>query len=188
AAEKAFLTAIQHEPRLYEAYYFYARVAFAQGKPEKAIELYDKASQVNPHDHQAPLLVAQIYSDLGRHQEADAHRVRGVQIAEARLKLNPDDSRALYMGANGLVALGKVEEGLEWARRAMIIDPNEPMVLYNVACVQCLGGKLEAAMESLERAVRSGLTQKGWIEHDSNLDPLRTHPRFQALLRLLSQE
>jgi TolB-like protein/Flp pilus assembly protein TadD len=184
-AERAFLTAIRHDAWLFEAYYFYARVAFAQGKPEKAIELYEKASQVSPPDYQSPLLVAQIYSDLGRREEADAARLRGVQIAEARLKLNPDDSRALYMGANGLVGLGKCEQGLEWAKRALMIDPDEPMVLYNVACIQSLGGQLEEAMDSLERAVRSGLTQRGWIEHDSNLDPLRPHPRYQALLNLL---
>ncbi len=184
-AEKAFLTAIHHDARLFEAYYFYARVAFAQGKPEKAIELYEKASQVNPYDYQAPLLVAQIYTDLGRRQEADEARVRGVQIAEARLKLSPDDSRALYMGANGLVGLGKYEQGLEWANRALMIDPDEPMVVYNVACIQSLAGRVEEAIESLERAVRNGLTQRGWIEHDSNLDPLRPHPRYQALLKLL---
>jgi adenylate cyclase len=186
-AEKAFLTAIRHDARLFEAYYFYARAAFAQGKPEKAIELYEKASRVNPHDYQAPLLVAQIYSDLGRRQEAGASRLRGIQIVEARLKFNPDDSRALYMGANGLVGLGKREEGLEWANRALMIDPDEPMVLYNVACIQSLAGRVEEAIESLERAVRHGLTQRGWIEHDSNLDPLRSHPRYAALLKLLPE-
>jgi hypothetical protein len=27
--------------------------------------------------------------------------------------------------------------------------------------------------------------QKEWIENDSDLDPLRNHPRFQALLQRL---
>ena len=33
--------------------------------------------------------------------------------------MSPDDTRALYMGANGLVGLGERERGLEWARRAL---------------------------------------------------------------------
>ena len=89
------------------------------------------------------------------------------------------------MGANGLVALGDKEQGLEWARQALAMDPDEPMLLYNVACIQSLAGQTEDAICSLEKAVRNGLTQKGWVEHDSNLDPLRSHPRYQDLIRLL---
>jgi adenylate cyclase len=184
-AEDSFEAAIRLGPRLFEAYYLYARVAFIQGKLEKAIELYEKASEVNPQDYQAPLLVAQIYADLGDLAEAEASRRRGIRIAESKLKLNPDDARALYMGANGLVALGEKDQGLEWARQALAMDPDEPMVLYNVACIQSLAGQTEEAICSLEKAVRSGLTQKGWVEHDSNLDPLRSHPRYQDLVKLL---
>jgi adenylate cyclase len=181
-------TAIRLDPRLFEAYYFYARTAFIQGNLERAIELYAKASDVNPQDYQAPLLVAQSYADLGRHAEAEDARRRGIQLAEARLKLNPDEARALYMGANGLVALGEFDTGLEWANQALAMDPDEPMVLYNVACIQSLAGRNEDAIDSLERAVRSGLTQKNWLIHDSNLDPLRTHPRYCALIKLLEQQ
>jgi TolB-like protein/Flp pilus assembly protein TadD len=184
-AAKAFETAIRLDPRLFEAYYFYARFAFAYGYPENAIELYRKAAEVNPQDYQAPLLAAQIYTDLGRNAEAEASRLRGIKIAEARLKLNPDDVRALYMGANGLVALGECEQGLEWANRALAMDPEEPMVLYNVACIQCLAGRVQTALDTLEKAVTSGLTEKGWLVHDSNLDALRGDPRFQALLQQL---
>lgn len=64
------------------------------------------------------------------------------------MRLNPDDTRALYMGANGLVALGERAEGLEWARQALAADPDEPMVLYNVACIQSLAGRGDEAMDS----------------------------------------
>ncbi len=186
-AAQAFETAMKLDPRLFEAAYFYGRFTFARGELEKAIELYRRAMEVRPQDYQVPLLIGQIYSDLGRHAEAEATRRFGLELAEARLKLNPDDARAWYMGANGLAALGAYDQGLEWASRALSLDPDEPMVLYNVACVRCLAGSLDEALDSLERAVRTGLTQKGWLVHDSNLDPLRTHPRYQALIDLLDQ-
>ena len=91
------------------------------------------------------------------------------------------------MGANGLVALGEYERGLEWAKQALAMDPDEPMVLYNVACIQSLAGQVEDAIDCLERAVRNGLTERHWLEHDSNLDPVRSHPRYQALLELMAQ-
>jgi tetratricopeptide (TPR) repeat protein len=187
-AEYEFEIAAGLDPLLFEAYYFHARTSFAQGRREKAIELYEKSAEVNPQDYQAPLLVAQIYSDLGRTGEADAARRRGIQAAEERLKLNPDDTRALYMGANGLVALGEHAEGLEWARQALSADPEDPMVLYNVACIQSLAGRSEEAMNCLERSVKNGLSQKEWLENDSNLDPVRRHPRYQALIRSLKTE
>jgi len=187
-AEYEFEIAIALDPMLFEAYYFYARTSFAQGKPEKALMLYEKSSEVNPQDYQAPLLVAQIYSDLGRNAEADAARSRGIEAARARLKMNPDDARALYMGANGLVALGEYTEGLEWARQALAMDPDDPMVLYNVGCIQSLAGRSEEAIESLERSVKNGLSQRGWFENDSNLDPLRRHPRYLALIESLREK
>ncbi len=56
------------------------------------------------------------------------------------------------------------------------------MLLYNLGCIYSLAGEGEDAIDCLERAVVRGLTQKGWFEHDSNLDSLRGHPRFKALM------
>jgi TolB-like protein/Tfp pilus assembly protein PilF len=185
-AESEFEDAIRLDPTLFEAYYFYARDCFEQGKLEKSIQLYEKAIEVNPQDYQAPLLVAQIYSDLGDEKKAEASRRRGIKAVEARLKLHPDDTRALYMGANGLVALGEYEQGLELANQASTIDPEEPMVLYNVACVQSLAGRYEDALDSLEKSVRCGFMHLNWLLHDSNFDPLRSFPRYKRLVKQIT--
>ncbi len=184
-AEREFDIAVQLGPNLFEAHYFYGRVCFEQGKLERTVQLYEKAMDINPQDYQAPLLVAQIYADLGDEEKAEESRRRGIRAAEEKLKLNPDDTRALYMGANGLVALGEAERGLEWARQALAFDPDEPMVLYNVACIQSLVHRHDEALDTLEKAVQSGLTHKSWLQHDSNLDPLRREPRFRRLLQKL---
>ena len=141
--------------------------------------------EVRPEDYQAPLLAAQIYEDLGRPGEAEAVRRLGVERARRRLEVEPDDARALYMAANGLAALGRRAEARERARRAGSLRPGDGMVLYNVACVFSLLGLHHDALDCLEQAVRSGLKQRGWYEHDSNLHPLRSHQRFQDLLREL---
>jgi len=184
-AERAFEEAVRLDPGLFEAHYFYARHAFASGQPQKALRLYEQAMGVRPEDYQAPLLAAQIYEDCGRPGEAAAARRLGVERARRRLELDPDDARALYMAANGMAALGEREGAREWAQRARALRPDDGMVLYNVACVFALLGLPQDALECLERAVGSGLRQRGWYEHDSNLDPLRSHQRFQNLLREL---
>ncbi len=184
-AQAAFEKAVRIDPGLFEARYFYARHAFARGDLEKAARLYEEAESVRPEDYQSALLVAQIYTDLGRPEQASAAAHRGLRKAEEILRLHPDDTRARYMAANALVALGERERGLEWARAALAQEPDEPMLLYNVGCIYSLAGEVDEAIDALERAVDHGLTQKGWFEHDSNLDPLRSHPRFEALLKRL---
>ena len=42
-----------------------------------------------------------------------------------------------------------------------------------------------AQSETLDEAITFGMGQKEWFEHDSDLDPVREHPRFQALLERL---
>ena len=184
-AEQHFLAATRINPRLFEAWYFAARQAFGLGRHERAIELYERAAAVRPDDYQSPLLVAQIYDDLGRHEQAADARRRGIARAETRLELNPDDVRALYMAANGLVVLGDRDKALEWAQRALRVEPDDGMLLYNVACIYALAGEIELAVEFVERSLAAGLANKTWIEHDSNLDALRGHPRFKRVVETL---
>ena len=185
AAEEAFETALRLDASLFEAHYFYARHSFACGQREKAVRLYEEAMRVRPEDYQSPLLVAQSYDDLGRPDSARAARLRGIELAEQHVSLNPDDVRALYMAANGMAALGQSQRAREWAERAVALRPEDPMVLYNVGCILSLLGCVEPALECLEKAFHLGLRNKGWYQHDSNLDPLRQHPRFQELMRQL---
>ncbi len=184
-AEAAFERAAALDPGLFEAYYFHARHAFTRGRRELAVSLYEQALRVRPDDYQSPLLAAQIYDSLGRSADAIAARERGIELAELRQEMNPDDARALYMAANGLVALGKCDKGRRLAERALSIQPDDPMLLYNVGCVFSMLGSIDQALDCLEKAAASGITQKAWYEHDDNLDNARQHPRFRRLIESL---
>ena len=59
-------------------------------------------------------------------------------------------------------------------------------VLYNLACVYATAGDGEAALDCLERSVRNGFTGLKWIEHDSDLDPIRDTDRYRAIVASLS--
>lgn len=181
-AQREFETALQLDPDLFEAWYFYARHSFAEGDYHKAIRLYEQAMRVRPEDYQSPLLVAQSYEETGAPEKARAIRLEGVRLAGEHLEFNPDDVRALYMGANGLVALGRIEEGLEWAARARRMRPDDSMLLYNLGCIYAMAGQAAEAIECLEAAADRGLIHRGWYEHDTNLDSLRSSQRFQRLL------
>jgi TolB-like protein/tetratricopeptide (TPR) repeat protein/predicted Ser/Thr protein kinase len=184
-AEREFELAIRLNANLFEAYYFYARARFAEGKLEKAAQLFEQASRVNPDDYQAPSLLQTVYNGLGRKAEAVAACRRALQIIEKHLELHPDDARARYFGATALFQLGQPDRALEWNGQALAADPEDPGVLYNVACTYALLGRSEEAVQCLEKAINNGFGHRRWIEHDSDLNSLRSHSRFQALLTRL---
>jgi serine/threonine protein kinase/Tfp pilus assembly protein PilF len=186
-AAEHFEKAIALNAKLYEAYYFYARASVAQGKYLKAARLYEQAIEVRPEDYQAPLLLPQVYRSLGRPDDVSRAYREGIDKARRHLELNPDDVRALYLCGGALVESGAPDEGLDMVNRAVTIAPNETGLLYNVACIYSSQGRVDEALEHLERAVRAGYNHRAWMETDSDLDPIRQHPRFQALLRQIDE-
>jgi non-specific serine/threonine protein kinase len=181
-AELEFQTAIRLDPLLFEAYYFYGRACFQQGKLEETARLFEKASQVKPEDYQAPKMLGMVYRKLGRDADANEAERRAYQVAERHLELHPDDARALYLGSISLCVLGERARSLDWASRALAIDPEDCGILYNVACTYALLGKTEEAIDCLEKAMTHAFWYKRWALHDADLDSLRSHPRFQALM------
>ena len=184
-AEREFATAIALNPNQFEAHYFFARCLFQQGKHEKAVHHYLEAGRVRPEDYQTPYLVSAPLRRLGRKPEADAILRQAVKLAERHLELNPEDVRALYLGAAGMMELGEREKALEWVGRALVLDPEDSGVLYNSACVYALGGRTEEAIKLLDKAIDNGFGHREWLENDTDLDSLRADPRFEALLKKL---
>jgi tetratricopeptide (TPR) repeat protein len=180
-ARTEFETALRLNPKLYEAHYLYARACFQEGKLEEAVRHYQDAAAVRPEDYQALLLMQAPLKGLGRQAEAEAALRQGLQVAERYVELNPDDARALYLGAGALAQLGQGARALEWTKRAFSIDPEDSGVLYNVACSYALLGQIDDAIACLEKAVQNGFGHREWLENDSDLNALRPDPRFQAL-------
>ena len=181
-ASHEFETAMKLDPKLYEPAYFYGRAFLAQGKSSEAAPLFEKAAALRPEDYHATTFLAMAYTAQGRIGEASKASHRAVKAIEKWLDINPDDARALNIGATIWSNLGETEKALDWAQRSLAIDPEDPQLLYNVACVYAIEGQKEDALQCLERAIDKGYGHREWIEHDSDLNSLRTDRRFQALL------
>jgi len=182
AAVEAFETAQTLDPKLWEAPFFLGRVRVTQGRLDDAVTAFWRAAEVQPDDYQAVGLLTAFLRGLGREAEAREAAHRGIEIIERHLRLNPADARAYYLGAGCHSELGNREIALDWARKALEISPRDGVVLYNVSCTFLHEGLVDEALDLLERAASVGWGNRAWLEQDPDMDPIRDHPRFRALL------
>lgn len=188
-AEASFLVAMQLKPELFEAYLFYGRNCFNRGNHAKAAELFGKAAEYKSDDFRALGLQSMCFQSLGLQEEAIAATRRSLERAEKAVSDRPDDADALAFGAGLLAQLGEVERTKDWAERAVIIEPDDHIMHYNLACAFTLLGEKELAMDRLEQALgpSSLKSLKEFMLNDSDLDVLRDHPRYIELLKKLPE-
>jgi adenylate cyclase len=181
-AVDAFEAAQALDPKLWEAPFFLARVHVTHGRLEEAVRCFRRAAEIQPEDYQSLGLLTSILSGLGRQDEAREAATRCITVIERHLRHSPADARAHYLGSGCLSVLGNRELALQWARKALEISPRDSGTLYNVSCTFLHEGLVDEALELLERAASVGWGNRAWLEQDPDMDPIRDHPRFRALL------
>lgn len=186
-AARAFEAAMRLGPNLFEAHFFHARNCRLQGQHAKAATLFARAAEMRPEDYRACGLLADACRMLGRHDESVLAGRRCIDRLARELEAHPENADAWAFGSAVLASLQQHGRGAEWASRALLIDPEDPLVHYNVARTAALTGELRVALGHLERAFRALPEYRQrlarWMRSDDDLRALRTHGRFRALLR-----
>ena len=184
ASEAEFEKAIRLDPKDYEAWYFFGRAKVQEGDLKRALKLFERASKVRPEDFQSVLLQTQLLVSLGQEDKAEAVTRKGIERARAVLEVNPDDNRALNLGAFALLRLDEVEEAKEWMSASMKNAPLDSIIQYNGACFFSLAGDVDHALDCLENClIKVGSISREWLIHDSDMDNIRDNPRYDAIIR-----
>jgi adenylate cyclase len=185
-ARAAFERALQLDSNSFEANLAYGRFWAVAGDYERSLPYYMRATEVRPDDYQGPMLVEQALRGSGRSDEGLAYARMGLKRAEEALRKFPESSRPAQLGATTLAAIGEKEEARRWLERALAIDPDDPHIKYNAACVWAQVDEPDRAFDLLEQwATHSGRENRDWMLHDPDLVTLRGHPRFQRILDLI---
>ena len=185
-AEREFEAAVGLDPKLFDAFYFYGRALKYQGRYAEAVKMLERASLLRPEDFQTPAFLGGAYAGMGMRAEANAARRRAIKLIEQRINLNPDDARAYNLGATTLMKLGNTPRALEFAAMSLSIEPDDPLILYNVACMYALMDKREDALAHLERAVQNGFGHRESMANDPDLDSIRRTPWFHAIVQAMT--
>jgi adenylate cyclase len=183
AAEKAFLNAVQLEPKLYRAWHYLGRTAHHAGDQEKEIEYFKRAAELDPDDWESPILVLSPMRQLGLSSDVEKMARLAVERVQTHLEDYPDNQRAYYLGIGALLILQETDQAKDWAEQAYKLAPDDPPTRYNLACFYSQMGDVDKALDLLQHSV----TSRSWMENDHDLDNIRDHPRFKQFLASLPE-
>jgi adenylate cyclase len=183
-ADREIETALRLNPDCWEANKEAARILYRQGKLDEAIPLLQKAVELANSDFHSLGMLTASYIARG-----DSRPVRGcaeklIGLIEGVLARDPDNGAALAFLALGHAALGELGRARQYIERALLLDPDNLYMRYNLAWPLLVFFKdKEAALELLDPALaRAGRSLISLAAADRNLDPLRDDPRFQQML------
>jgi adenylate cyclase len=186
-AHRAFERALELNPALFDAWHYYARDCYARGEYARAAELFQRAHRVRPDDFAPLVFAASSLHALGDEAGSNALAARAANGLLRQCELEPDNLRAHYLAAGVLRQVGRREEGRAMTEKALAMSPGDFSTLYNAACFYSLDGDVERALDLLEGALQFGGGFPEWMAHDTDLDPLRSSPRFQCLFAAAEQ-
>jgi len=183
AVDDLLATAFRLDPDCFEAHTVAGWHALEQRDFEKAIAHLERAIELDPQAYWPAGMVMQAYEALGDGKAVAAAERRALALCEKILADEPDHSGALGFFVTSLAGLGQAERAREWTRRAVLFDPGNARLHYNLACAMARLRDGDAAVDLAEPWIdRISLGALSWMRRDNSFDPIRGHPRFVALM------
>jgi non-specific serine/threonine protein kinase len=93
----------------------------------------------------------------------------------------PEDTRARVLLAGDYAMQGRFEEAKREADLAMVLRPDDAMILYNAACVFCMMDNAEDALTAIKKAWEAGYRDAVWTRQDPDLALLHGNAEFEKL-------
>jgi adenylate cyclase len=182
-AMAALENAFRLDPESYDANVSAARCAIGQSRLPDAIGYLEKAAQVYPTDFWALGMAVNMNAALGDRKAAEGAAHRVLKRIEKVIVAEPDHGAALSWGVISLFVLGEIERAMEWAERAILMEPDNANMTYNIACAMVRAGQIDSGLDLLDPLIATWTAQGlRWIKVDPDLDPVRDHPRFISIL------
>ncbi len=184
-AQKQIRKALALDPDSWEVNREAARMLFRHGNLREAIPYFEKAASQMDTDWHNPLMLITCYSKTGDEDLRRRAAKTTLERAEHAIARDPTDGPALAAGANALANLEEKERALEWIRRALLLDPDNLVMRYNLGCalVQDIRD-LDEAVETFQpffEKLQSPMHLRH-LEADPDLDLIRDDHRFNEML------
>jgi adenylate cyclase len=188
-ADRQIQMALRLDPESWEVNKEAARILSRSGKMREAIPYFEKAALLAESDYYSTGMLQTCYAAIG--DEKGLHRAAELTLERTQrvLAQDPATGSALGHGAVALAVLGDGERAKDWIKRALLMDPDNFTMRWNLTCAlsRFLGDK-KAAIDLLATFLdRAPPPFVEYIRLDPDLDPLRDEPRFQTLVTAAEQ-
>jgi tetratricopeptide (TPR) repeat protein len=110
-----------------------------------------------------------------------------IQFMEGVVRRDPRYVEALQLLGDSYTKRGRFTEGLTVDERLAQLEPENPLVFYNLACSYSLTDQCERAADAIEKALDLGYRDFKWLVKDPDLRKLRTHPRYEQIRETIKQ-
>ncbi len=111
-----------------------------------------------------------------------------ISFYEKILNRAPDFIEALIVLGDLYTQKGWYEKGLEADRKLFALRPEDPCILYNLACSYSLTNNIAKSLSTIKSAIRLGYDHLEHLEHDPDLTNLRADARFKQFLNSLRKK
>lgn len=183
-AQRQIEAALRLDPESWEVNKEAARLLSRSGKMAEAIPYYEKATSLMEGDYHSAGMLQTCYSAIDDLKGVERAARMTLERVERALAQDPAIGSALGFGVAALAALGDHERAREWVKRALLMDPDNIWMRWNLACAftRQLHDN-DAAIDLLAGIVdRLSPSMVTYLRLDTDLDPLRGDPRFEELV------
>jgi Flp pilus assembly protein TadD len=106
-----------------------------------------------------------------------------ISFMEGLVRRDPAYVDALQLLGDHYTQRGRFVEGLNVDERLACLEPQNPVVFYNLACSYSLTDQFDRARESLEKAIQLGYKDFVWLTKDPDLKKFRLQPAYRDILK-----
>jgi adenylate cyclase len=181
--------ALRLDPESWEVNKEAARILSRAGKMREAIPYFEKAASLTDSDYHSTGMLCTCYGAIGDDEGLKRSAQMTLERAQKVLAQDPSNGSALGFGAVSLATVGDGERAKEWIKRALLMDPDNLTMRWNIMCAltRHLDDK-DAAIELLTTFIdRAPVPLVKYLRLDTDLDSLRDDPRFEKLVASAEQ-
>jgi tetratricopeptide (TPR) repeat protein len=104
-----------------------------------------------------------------------------IEFMEGLVRRDPDYVDALQLLGDHYTQRGRFNEGLKVDERLSRLEPESPLVFYNLACSYSLTDQFDRAALALEKALKLGYQDFAWLTRDPDLKKFRQQPAYDEI-------